>query len=74
MGFKDKHTFDGINQDKDARLLQPNEFVSALNCRIATTESNTLGAVTNVKGNTSVTSIGAWNGSAYEPSSLPSGS
>lgn len=44
----------GLSTDRDSAYIQPNQYLNALNIRVASTEDGTAGALSNVKGNTKV--------------------
>ena len=46
-----------MNKDFDERVIPPGQYIDALNIRIGSSESNSVGAVENSKGNTQLTSI-----------------
>ena len=47
----------GLSTDRDSAYIQPNQYLNALNIRVASTEDGTAGALSNVKGNTKVALI-----------------
>lgn len=67
-----KHLIGGINGDDAPVLLDPKEYLSALNIRFATSENGAFGRITNIEGNTlkstTINSVGA-----QIPFVLPSG-
>ena len=75
MAQSEKHLFQGMNQDIDARLMTAGNYRSMLNCRVLTSDDNNTGAVTNSLGNTAITDVQQWDSNTmdYITSSLPTG-
>jgi hypothetical protein len=46
-----------MNKDFDERIVPAGQYIDALNIRIGSTESNSVGAIENTKGNTKLTNI-----------------